>query len=72
VLQNNITKVQANLTIAQTTLTHKNEIVDSQSKQLEKLQSDYTSVVSELAVMKSKLEGEDITRKAVKKRLTSV
>lgn len=54
VLQNNLVKLQDSQTIAQTTLTHKNEIIDSQSKQLDKVQSDYTLVVSQLAVLKSK------------------
>lgn len=71
-LQNNLSKLQDNLTIAQTTLTHKNEIIDSQSKQLEKAQIDYTLAVSELAVLKSKLVGEDTTRKIGKKRLACV
>ena len=39
-----------------------------QNKQLEKAQSDYTLVVSELAVLKSKLAGKSIIRKASKKR----
>lgn len=71
-LQDNITKLQDNLTIAQTTLLHKNEFIDSQSKQLEKVQNDYTLAVSELAVLKSKLVGEDSTRKAAKKQLACV
>jgi len=71
-LQNNLAKLQDSLTIAQTTLIHKNEMIDSQSKQLEKTQSDYTVAVSELAVLKSKLVGEDTIRKAAKKQLACV
>ena len=66
-LQNNLEKLQDSLTIAQTTLTHKNEIIDTQSKQLEKAQCDYTSIVSELAVLKSKLVGGNTTTKTNKK-----
>jgi chromosome segregation ATPase len=64
-LQDNLVKLQDNLTIAQTTLIHKNEIIDTQSKQIEKGQGDYTSIVSELALLKAKI----VDRKTNKKLL---
>lgn len=65
-LQNNLVKLQDSLTIAQTTLTHKKEIIDTQSKQLEKAQGDYTSIVSEHAVLKSRLARNNTARKTNK------
>jgi chromosome segregation ATPase len=67
VLQNNLVRLQDNLTIAQTTLAHKNENIDTQSKLLEKAQSDYTSIVSELAVLTSTFAGVSGARKINKK-----
>ena len=55
-LQNNLEKVQDTLTVTQTTLMHKNEMVDTQSKLLAKAQSDHASAITEIAVLKSRLE----------------
>lgn len=70
-LKNNFLKLQDSQTITQTTLIHKNEIINTQSKQLEKAQSDYTLVVSEFAVLKSKL-AEEKTRRSSKKQTVLV
>ena len=67
-LQNSLVQLQDSQTIAQTTLAHKNEIIDSQNKQLEKARNDYTLVVSELAVLKSRLAEENTARKSGKKQ----
>jgi len=43
--------------------------IDTQSNQLEKTQGNYTSIVSELAVLKSKFAGENGARKHRKNTL---
>lgn len=70
-LRNNLIKLQDTLAITQATLNHKNELIDSQEKKLEKMQSNYTSVISELAVLKSKSVTNTV-RKTNKKLLEAV
>ena len=63
-LQNNAAKLQGALTATQVALNHKSELIESQNQQLEKLQYRYTSATSELAVLKSKLEGNAVEKVA--------
>lgn len=67
-LQNNLEKLQDALTVTQTTLKHKNEMLDTQSKLLEKAQRDHTEAITEIAVLKSRLE-VNMTRKFNKNQL---
>ncbi len=70
-LQNNLIKLQDMLTAAQAALHHKNELINSQGNQLEKIQSNYTSVIGELAVLKSKSVTNTV-KKTNKKLLQAV
>lgn len=70
-LQNNLVKLQDDLTSAQAILNHKSEIIYTQNNQIEKIQSRYTSTVSELAVIKSRLE-TNINKKSNKKHFMPV
>jgi chromosome segregation ATPase len=54
--QNNLEKLQDALTATQTTLRHKNETLETQKKLLEKAQCDHAAAITEIAVLKSRLE----------------
>jgi len=52
--QNNLIKIQDKLTRLQVTLMYKDDTVDSLNKQLQKVQKQHTTAISEIAVLKSK------------------
>ncbi len=74
-LQNNLIKLQDklqdNLTAAQAAVNHKNDMIGTLNKQLEKMQGQHTKTVSELAVMKSVLKKQE-RKKSNKKQVGAV
>ena len=64
-------KLQNKFTTAQATLIHRNDTIDTLHKQIDELQNRHTGTISELAVLKVKLE-TTVSKKPTKKLAEAV